>query len=201
MGESEAAKIQRLIRDGLDRFGTGDVSEAIACWDEVLAIDPQNAKALDYLEAARGDGETHPSDAGRGDAGNQGPEREVTRLLEEAQNLLGNDDLEGALSVFRAAANRDPDRIEIESYVDMVRGRLVQRYRDRVGDTGAAPRMVIDPSEVTGFDLPADVGFMLSLVDGKTSIDELIALSGMDAFEALRILNELMAAGIAELES
>ncbi len=201
MGESEAAKIKRLIRDGLDRFGTGDASQAIACWDEVLAIDPQNAKALDYLEAARGDGETHPSDAGRGDAGNQGPEREVTRLLEEAQNLLGNDDLEGALSVFRAAANRDPDRIEIESYIDMVRGRLVRRYRDRVGDTGAAPRMVIDPSELTAFDLPADAGFMLSLVDGKTSIDELIALSGMDTFEALRILNELVAAGIAELES
>ncbi len=90
----------------------------------------------------------------------------------------------------------DTERVE-----DMVRGRLVQRYRDRVSDTGAVPRIVIDPSEVTGFDLPADVGFMLSLVDGKTSIDELIALSGMDAFEALRILDELVAAGIAELES
>ncbi len=201
MGESEAAKIQRLIRDGLDRFGSGEASEAIARWEEVLAIDPQNAKALDYLEAARGDGETDGRDVGRDDNRNEEPEREVTRLLEEAQNLLGNDDLEGALSVFRAAANRDPDRFEVESYIDMVRGRLVQRYRDRVGDTGAAPRMVIDPSEITAFDLPADVGFMLSLVDGKTSIDELIALSGMDAFEALRILNELVAAGIAELES
>ncbi len=201
MGESEAAKIQRLIRDGLDRFGSGEASEAIARWEEVLAIDPQNANALDYLEAARGDGETDGRDVGRDDNRNEEPEREVTRLLEEAQNLLGNDDLEGALSVFRAAANRDPDRIEIESYIDMVRGRLVQRYRDRVGDTGAAPRMVIDPSELTAFDLPADAGFMLSLVDGKTSIDELIALSGMDAFEALRILNELVAAGIAELES
>ena len=203
MGESEAAKIQRLIRDGLDRFGTGDVSEAIALWEEVLAIDPQNAKALDYLEAARGDGddETDRPDVGGDDAGNEEPEREVTRLLEEARNLLGNDDLEGALSLFRAAANRDPDRFEVESYIDMVRGRLVQRYRDRVGDTGAAPRMVIDPSEITAFDLPTDVGFMLSLVDGKTSIDELIALSGMDAFEALRILDELVAAGIAELES
>ena len=201
MGESDAAKIKRLIRDGLDCFGTGDASQAIACWDEVLAIDPQNAKALDYLEAARGDGATDRPDVGREDAGNEEPEREVTRLLEEAQNLLGSDDLEGALSVFRAAANRDPDRIEVESYIDMVRGRLVQRYRDRVGDTGAVPRVVIDPSEVTAFDLPADAGFMLSLVDGKTSIDELIALSGMDAFEALRILNELLAAGIAEIES
>ena len=201
MGESEAAKIQRLIRDGLDRFGSGEASEAIARWEEVLAIDPQNANALDYLEAARGDGETDGRDVGRDDNRNEEPEREVTRLLEEAQNLLGNDDLEGALSVFRAAANRDPDRFEVESYIDMVRGRLVQRYRDRVGDTGAAPRMVIDPSELTAFDLPADAGFMLSLVDGKTSIDELIALSGMDTFEALRILNELVAAGIAELES
>ena len=77
----------------------------------------------------------------------------------------------------------------------------VQRYRDRVGDTGAVPRMAVDPSEITGFDLPADVGFMLSLLDGKTSIDELIALSGMDVFEALRILDELVAGGIAELES
>ncbi len=58
----------------------------------------------------------------------------------------------------------------------------------------------IDASTPTGCAL-FGMGFMLSLVDGKTSIDELIALSGKDAFEALRILNERVAAGIAELES
>ena len=201
MGTSKAAKIQRLIRDGLEHFGTGDVSQAMAHWEAVLAIDPQNAKALDYLEAARGDSETNPPDAGPDDAGSEEPECEVTRLLDKARSLLGNDDLEGALSMFRAAADLDPDRIEIESYIDMIRARLVQRYRDRVGDTGAVPRRVVDPSEITARDLTAEEGFMLSLVDGKTSIDELVALSGMDLFEALRILNELLAAGIAELES
>jgi hypothetical protein len=70
-----------------------------------------------------------------------------------------------------------------------------------VGETGAVPELLIQPSAITRYQLPADAGFVLSLVDGETTVEQLIALSGMDAFEALRILNDLIDAGIAGLQS
>jgi hypothetical protein len=49
------------------------------------------------------------------------------------------------------------------------------------------------------FNLPAQAGFMLSLIDGDTSVGDIVSLSGMDSFEALRVLNGLVDAGIVSL--
>jgi hypothetical protein len=54
----------------------------------------------------------------------------------------------------------------------------------------------VAPDQITRFNLPADAGFMLSLIDAKTSFDELLSLSGMEPFEALRIFAGLLDAGI-----
>ena len=42
---------------------------------------------------------------------------------------------------------------------------------------------------------------MISLIDGTTRVADLISLSGMDAFEALRILGNLLDADIVELRA
>jgi hypothetical protein len=48
------------------------------------------------------------------------------------------------------------------------------------------------------YNLPATAGFLLSLIDGRTCVDELLALSGMDPFDVLRGLSNLLDAGIVE---
>ncbi len=78
----------------------------------------------------------------------------------------------------------------------MARGRLVERYRERVGGLTAVPALRIAPDDVLKFNLPATAGFLLSLVDGQTTVEELISLSGLDAFETLRVLAGLVEAGI-----
>ena len=80
-----------------------------------------------------------------------------------------------------------------------VRGRLLKRYRDRMGDLGGIPRLSLGLSDVMKFNLPAHAGFMLSLIDGDTSIGDIVSLSGMDSFGALRVLNGLIEAGIVSL--
>ena len=50
------------------------------------------------------------------------------------------------------------------------------------------------------FNLPTTAGFVLSLVDGSTSVNDLMSLSGLDAFDTLRILTGLIDAGIVEIE-
>ena len=39
------------------------------------------------------------------------------------------------------------------------------------------------------------------MIDGNTSVDDLVALAGMEPFEALHMLAKLMDAGIVEVEA
>ena len=121
-------------------------------------------------------------------------------LLQDAREAIESRDLEGALELLRAAATRDPDRIELEGFVDGVRSQLLKQYRDQVGDLQGVPTVVADKTAVMRFNLPADAGFMLSLVDGKTTVQEIVSISGMDAFDAFRILKGLLEAKIAAVE-
>jgi len=133
-------------------------------------------------------GERAPSGAQREDP--------VAALLRNAQELLRLENYEGALDLFQAAATLDPKRFELEGYVDLLRSRLVKVYRERVGDGRRIPKLLVPAGQITRFNLPADAGFVLSLIDGRTSFDELLSVSGMGPFEALRIFANLLEAGI-----
>ncbi len=122
-------------------------------------------------------------------------------LLQDAHEAMECQDLEGALELLRAAAAQDPDRIELEGFVDGVRSRLLKQYREDVGDVEGIPKIIADKAATMSINLPAQAGFLLSLVDGKTTIHEIVSISGMDAFDAFRILKGLFEAKIAAVDS
>ncbi len=45
--------IDRLIEDGLDRYGSGDLDGALMAWEEALAIDPHNKRVHSYVDYVR----------------------------------------------------------------------------------------------------------------------------------------------------
>lgn len=45
--------IDRLIEDGLSRYGAGDLDGALAVWEQVLDIDPSNQQAISYVDYVR----------------------------------------------------------------------------------------------------------------------------------------------------
>jgi hypothetical protein len=122
-------------------------------------------------------------------------------LLKDAHEALRCEDLESALDLFQVASQLDPDRFEIEGYVELVRSRLLKRYRERIGELQAVPKLLVDEGQVRRFNLAPDAGFMLSLVDGSTSFEQLVSLSGMAAFEAFRNLCALLDAGILGVDA
>jgi len=198
MGEQDAVHIERMLREGLDAFGVGDVDRAVACWQGVLRVDPDHAEAREFLETALSssrDGALAPA-AERGE-----DPLSSESLLRDARELVHRDDLESALDHLTLVAQLDPGRDEVQGYIDMVRSRLLRRYRTKVGELGCVPRVVAKPEAIKRFNLSADAGFLLSLLDGATSVEQLLSLSGMDAFQALRILCRLVDAGIAVVEA
>ena len=122
-------------------------------------------------------------------------------LLQDAEEAIESKDLEGALELLRAAAAQDPDRIELEGFVDGVRSQLLKQYRDQVGDLESAPRIIADKAAIMRFNLSADAGFLLSLVDGNTTVREIVSISGMDAFDAFRIMKGLLETKIAAVDN
>ena len=58
MGNSKVEEIERLLRVGLDHYGYDEVGDAMIAWRGVLALDPGNAEAADYIKTA--DRRKHP---------------------------------------------------------------------------------------------------------------------------------------------
>lgn len=135
----------------------------------------------------------------QGAPGSSRRDHSVTSLVRDAQQLLRSDDYEGALDLYQMAASLDPAKIEFEGYVDLLRSRLVKRYRERIGDSRQVPRRLVPLDRITQFNLPAEAGFVLSMIDGRTSFGELLSVTGMGPFEALRIFAGLLDAGIVEV--
>ena len=62
-----------------------------------------------------------------------------------------------------------------------------------------SPRVRVPPEELLQFNLPPDAGFVLSLVDGHTRVEELVTVSGMDPFDVLHVLRHLESIGVLEI--
>jgi hypothetical protein len=60
----QPSDIDRLIEEGLDRYGSGDLDGALIAWEEALAIDPENAQANSYIDYVRMNYEILSTDAG-----------------------------------------------------------------------------------------------------------------------------------------
>lgn len=191
---SRAEEIARLLAVGLDAYGMGEVSEAMIAWREALRLDPGNREARDYIHAA--DRRQSPDPARAADADDT-----TAELVREARQVLHQGDLEAAHDLFQTAAEQAPTSLEIQAYLDMLRSRLFKLYRARVGDLDAVPNLRVETREITRYNLPKDAGFVLSLVDGRTPLSDVISLSGMDAFGALRLVHGLIDARILEMRA
>ncbi len=191
MTESKEAMVSRLMEEGLHHYGEGRMDQAAGCWREVLRLEPGHPQAEDYLRTAGfDDGEVELSLAsGEGDAS----------LLADALELFRKGEVQESLELFETLANENPRRMEIQGYFELVRSHLYKYYHEQVTDPSRVLKVKIAPEEMMRFNLPANAGFVLSMVDGRTSVNEILALSGMDPFDAVRVVGKLLEAGIVEV--
>jgi len=184
----ESQEIRRLIDEGLELYGTGEVSEAFRVWGRALALDPDNEVVLDYMRTADRRRMPRPEKSSA--------EKRSDALLGEARAMLDAGSIEEAHELVSQGA--DGALLAVESMADLIRVKLHERDRERFGDLSGVP-VVSNTEALTQFNLGPDAGFLLSYMDGRTALSDIVSLSNMGAFDTLRMVARLCDAGILEL--
>ncbi|MDH3199938.1 MAG: hypothetical protein OEM15_03490 [Myxococcales bacterium] len=101
-------------------------------------------------------------------------------------------DYAGALSAAELQLGREPEDDEIRRYAESSRERLEVRYATRIGSLDYVFNVSVAASKIKWLGLDPQAAFLLSLVDGQTSVGEVLDLCQMGRLEALRVFTELL---------
>jgi hypothetical protein len=70
---------------------------------------------------------------------------------------------------------------------------------DTLGPLARIPRVAVSGAELGKLSLDHRAGFVLTFVDGMSSLDDILDASGLPRLEALRLLRDLVRAGVVTL--
>ena len=186
MTQAKETKVAQLLQEGLELYGAGEVGRAFVLWSEVLDLDPGNEEALDYMRDADRRARPRPGEGAGA----------MPSIVEDARRLVHAHDEEAALELLQSAPAGGS--VESEAMIELLRAKLFQKYQAAIGTLDCVPRTSGDASSIQGRNLPPSAGFLLSMVDGMTPLADLMTVSGMDRFEALRSIHRMHEAGIVE---
>lgn len=138
-----------------------------------------------------------------GHVGAEEPPRPAEALAspEEMARLLALGDYSGALEVAETILSASPDDPAASACRDECRGVLVRMYETRLGDMTRVPVVAVAREQLRWLSIDHRAGFVLSLVDGASTVEMIVDVSGMPAFDTLRILAELVQQRILTLQT
>ncbi|MCA9630706.1 MAG: hypothetical protein KC766_23710 [Myxococcales bacterium] len=109
-------------------------------------------------------------------------------------------DFTGALVIAESILESDPNHGDARRYADSCREVLTQMYAARLGQLDQVVSVAVPPDQIRWLSLDHRAGFLLSLVDGMTSIEDILDVSGMTRLDALRIMFTLVQQRVIALE-
>jgi hypothetical protein len=101
-------------------------------------------------------------------------------------------DYSGALATAETILDSDPSHAEALRYADNCRSVLQQMYAARIGPLDRVPVVIVPRDQLRWLSIDHRAGFMLSHIDGVSSVEMILDVSGMPLLEALRILFDLL---------
>jgi hypothetical protein len=108
-------------------------------------------------------------------------------------------DYSGALGVAESLLEESSTHTEARDYAESCRAVLRQMYMARIGPLNRVPLVEVARDQLRWLSIDHRAGFVLSLVDGVSSLEMILDVSGMPSFDALRILYELVEQRIISL--
>jgi hypothetical protein len=134
-----------------------------------------------------------------GSAGPEITERTID-LIAEMRERLSLGDYTGAFEMAELLLAEDPNDAEAAECAENCRGVLEGMYAARLGALDRVPTLVVQRSQLRWLSMDHRAGFILSLIDGSSTLEMILDVSGMARLDAMRILQELLQQKIVALK-
>ena len=110
---------------------------------------------------------------------------------QEMNDRVSLGDYTGALEIAERLLEVNPNDEPVKACAESCRGILRQMYVARIGPLDRVPMVMVARDQMRWLTIDHRAGFVLSLVDGVSSLEMILDVSGMPELDALRILSEL----------
>jgi hypothetical protein len=121
-------------------------------------------------------------------------------IIGEMEELYALDDLSGALRQAEFVLGRYPDHEQAMRCAINCRSRLIQLYSSKIGPMNRVVTQALEDSQLRWLGLDHRSGFLLSRVDGVSTVEEILDICGMPRLEALKTLADLLDRGAISLD-
>jgi hypothetical protein len=128
-------------------------------------------------------------------------ERTIEDPVAEMRERASLGDYTGALEMAELILAADPGSLEAAECVENCRSVLENMYAARLGPSSGVPVVVVPQAQMQWLSIDHRAGFVLSLVDGFSTLEMIIDVSGMQKLDALRILHALVQQRIVSFKS
>lgn len=105
--------------------------------------------------------------------------------------LYALSDFSGALELAERRLEANPNDTEAQRYVQDCRRVLVKMQLSRLGSLQQIVELAVDATELQWLTIDHRAGFLLSLIDGLSTLEDLLDICGMPRLQALQIFAEL----------
>ncbi len=112
--------------------------------------------------------------------------------LSELRERYALGDFSGALTIAEAILEDEPENGDAQRYAESCRDVLKQMYAARLGPLDQVPIVAVPAEQLRWLTLDHRSGFLLSHVDGVSTLEEILDVSGMPHLEAMRIIYDLL---------
>jgi hypothetical protein len=108
-------------------------------------------------------------------------------------------DFSGALQAAESRLEGDPEDEEALRYRQRCQEVLTTMWTARLGAPDRPLKMLIAADQLRWLSVDHRAGFLISLIDGRATLDQVLDIAGMPRLDALRILAELAERGVIEV--
>lgn len=117
---------------------------------------------------------------------------ESIRLLEEAEQLVEQEQFDSAHDLVQSILDRNPNSERARSLLSEIERERGPSEPVELGSLDEVPERNLGLDEIQETDLDHRAGFVLSLVDGELTFEDILDLSSMPRSETLEVLSKML---------
>jgi hypothetical protein len=121
--------------------------------------------------------------------------------LAQVTRQIDAGDYAGALALAERALAQEPESAPARRYAEICRKMVSRVYLTALGDRADVPRLAVSEARLPELPLDRWAAFVVSRVDGESSIEDIVDVAGLHRLDTLRILYELKQQGVIYVAS